>query len=156
MNVFASEEFEGKPPRMDATNYIRWAFLRAKYARFGGRLGGEGDPMLCSSVKRLSILFTLPYWKVHLQTSKHEMTAAVFFGSFLRALSMVSVQEFPMRHVLDVMVIEKNIAKSVLKFLFDDKGTPELRRDLQHMGVRREFWLRPRGNGQTFVKPHAP
>lgn len=155
VNVFASEELEGEPPRMDAMKHIRWAFLRAEYARFGGRLGGEGDPMLCSGVKWLPILFTLPYWKVHLQTSKHEMTATVFFGSFLRAFSMVFVQELPMRHVLDVMHIEKNIAKNVLKFLFGDKDTPQSRRDLQHMGVRCELWLRPRGNGQTFVKPHA-
>ena len=84
------------------------------------------------------------------------MIAAVFFDSFLRALSMVPVQMLPMRHVLDVMHIVKNIAESNLKFLFGDKDTPESRRDLHHMGVRRELWLRPRGNGQMFVKPHTP
>lgn len=61
-----------------------------------------------------------------------------------------------MRHVLDVMHIEKNIAEVVLKFLFGDKDTAESRRDLQHMGVRRELWLRPRANRNMFVKPHAP
>lgn len=66
VNVFGSVELEGEPPRMDAASHIRWAFLRAEYARFGGRLGGEGDPMLCSGVKRLPLLFTLPYWKVHI------------------------------------------------------------------------------------------
>jgi hypothetical protein len=55
---------------MDAASHIRWAFLRAEYARFGGRLGGEGDPMLCSGVKRLPLLFTLPYWKVRLKIWK--------------------------------------------------------------------------------------
>lgn len=68
VNVFSTEELQGEPPRMDATSHIRWAFLRAEYERFGGRLGTEGDPMLCSGVKRLPTLFTLPYWKVHLHT----------------------------------------------------------------------------------------
>ena len=62
----------------------------------------------------------------------------------------------PVRHVLDVMHIEKNIAESVLKFLFGDKDTPDSRRDMEQLGIRRELWLRPRTNRQTFVKPHAP
>lgn len=49
---------------MDANAHIRWAFLRAEYARYGGRLAGEGDPMLCRGIKRLPALFTLPYWRV--------------------------------------------------------------------------------------------
>ena len=71
-------------------------------------------------------------------------------------LSFLCVQDLPIRHVLDVMHTEKNIAESILKFLFGDKDTPESRRDLEEMGVRRELWLRRRGNGQAFVKPHAP
>lgn len=66
------------------------------------------------------------------------------------------MQEMPVRHVLDVMHIEKNIAESVLKFLFGDKDTPESRRDLEAVGLRRELWLRPRGNRQTYLKPPAP
>lgn len=62
----------------------------------------------------------------------------------------------PIRHVLDVMHIEKNIAEYVLKFLFGEKDTTESRKDLQEMGIRREFWLRPKANRQQFVKPHAP
>ena len=62
----------------------------------------------------------------------------------------------PVRHVLDVMHIEKNIAESVLKYLFGEKDTPESRRDMESMGVRPELWLRPRGNGQPFFKPNAP
>lgn len=63
-NVFSTREVEGAPRAMDASAHIRWAFLRAEYARYGGRLAAEGDPMLCSGVKRLPTLFTLPYWKV--------------------------------------------------------------------------------------------
>ena len=65
-------------------------------------------------------------------------------------------QDMPIRHVLDVMHIEKNVAESVLKFLYGEKDTAESRRDLEKMGIRRELWLRPRPNRQTFFKPHAP
>ena len=66
------------------------------------------------------------------------------------------IQEMPIRHVLDVMHVEKNIAESVLKFLFGDKDTPESRKDLEEVGLRRELWLRPRANRQRFYKPQAP
>ena len=66
------------------------------------------------------------------------------------------VQGLPVRHVLDVMHVEKNIAESVLKFLFGDKDTPESRRDMEELGIRHELWLRPRPNRQAFMKPHAP
>lgn len=62
----------------------------------------------------------------------------------------------PIRHVLDVMHIEKNVAESILKFLFGDKDTVESRRDMEEMGLHPELWLRPRPNRQTFFKPHAP
>lgn len=64
VSVFSSEELEDEPTRMDASSHIRWAFMRAEYARYGGRLAAEGDPMLCSGVKRLPALFSLPYWRV--------------------------------------------------------------------------------------------
>lgn len=68
VNVFPTCELEGAPPVMNADAHIRWAFLRAEYARYGGRLASEGDPMICSGVKRLPTLFILPYWKVHWHT----------------------------------------------------------------------------------------
>ena len=66
VSVFPTEELGSKPTPMNAEAHIRWAFMRAEYARFGGRLAAEGDPMLCSGIKRLPTLFTLPYWKVKL------------------------------------------------------------------------------------------
>lgn len=66
------------------------------------------------------------------------------------------VQELPVRHLLDVMHVEKNIAESVLKFLFGDKDSAESRKDMEELGIRQELWLRPRANRATFVKPHAP
>ena len=64
VHVFGTEELLGPPPAMDAAAHIRWAFLRAEYSRFGGRMAVDGDPMLCSGVKRMPALFNLPYWKV--------------------------------------------------------------------------------------------
>lgn len=64
ISVFSNEELEEEPARMDAFSHIRWAYMRAEYARYGGRLAAEGDPMLCSGVKRLPALFSLPYWRV--------------------------------------------------------------------------------------------
>ena len=61
-----------------------------------------------------------------------------------------------MRHVLDVVHIEKNISEYVLKFLFGEKNTTESRRDLEEVGLRRELWLQPRANRLRFFKPHAP
>ena len=61
-----------------------------------------------------------------------------------------------MRHVLDVMHIEKNVSEAVLKFLFGEKDTLECRRDMQELGLQRELWLRPRANRQRFFKPPAP
>lgn len=45
----------------------------------------------------------------------------------------------PIKHVLDVMHVEKNVAESVLKFLFGEKDTLESQRDLQAMGMRHEL-----------------
>ena len=66
------------------------------------------------------------------------------------------VQGMPVRHVLDVMHIEKNISEAVLKFLFGEKDTLEVRKDLEELGQRRELWLKPTRNRQRFSKPHAP
>ena len=54
------------------------------------------------------------------------------------------------------MHIEKNISEAVLKFLFGDRDTPESRKDMEEVGMRRELWLRPTGNRQRVHKPHAP
>jgi hypothetical protein len=65
-NIFGTQEIEVAPAPMDAESHIRWAYLRSEYARCGGRLGVEGDPTLCSGVKRISTFYSLPFWKVHM------------------------------------------------------------------------------------------
>ena len=77
LHVFGSEELQEEPTRMDASSHIRWAFMRAEYARYGGRLAAEGDPMLCSGIKRIPALFTLPYLRV-----RQHSNAAMNFMDF--------------------------------------------------------------------------
>lgn len=84
------------------------------------------------------------------------MIGQVICDGFVPTLLMLSMQDLPIRHLLDVMHTEKNISESVMKYLWGEKDTPESRRDLEDMGLRRELWLRRRGAGQTFDKPHAP
>lgn len=74
----------------------------------------------------------------------------------LMLATMFGLQDMRIRHVLDVMHIEKNIAESVVKFLFGEKDTAESRRDLEEVGQRPELWLRPMANRQRFYKPPAP
>lgn len=76
-----------------------------------------------------SIFFELPYWSKHL-----------------------------IRHCLDVMHIEKNVAESVIGTVLDldgkTKDGPKARKDLEKNRLRRHLWLRQRGS--NFVMPHAP
>lgn len=64
VNVSGTKKLEREPNRMDSQSHIRWAFLKAEYACFGGGFGEDEDPMLSSGVKRLPALYALPYWKV--------------------------------------------------------------------------------------------
>ena len=88
-SVFSTQEVDPAPVPMDASSHIRWAFMRAEYARFGGRLGGEGDPCLCSGVKRLPALFSLPYWKVDPCTLKFPCTQFVIGRVFSNAIRYI-------------------------------------------------------------------
>lgn len=85
-SVFNTVELEAAPAPMDAAAHIRWAFMRAEYSRFGGRIGGEGDPVLRSGVKRLPALFTLPYWKVSLKTVHMQVALIMCTSEFMYAV----------------------------------------------------------------------
>ncbi|KAG0594066.1 hypothetical protein M758_UG045000 [Ceratodon purpureus] len=52
------------PMRMTGVETKRCGMEREQYLREGGVRGGEGDPVRRHGVKRLSKLFTLPYWEV--------------------------------------------------------------------------------------------
>ena len=50
--------------RMTGEDVLQFAQERNSYLASGGRAEGPDDPVRKHGVKRLSILFSLPYWKV--------------------------------------------------------------------------------------------
>lgn len=52
------------PPRMTADEVIFHAEKRQQWLDDGGVPGGDDDPVHESGIKRKSILFRLPYWRV--------------------------------------------------------------------------------------------
>ena len=67
------------------------------------------------------------------------------------------VHKLPIRHLLDVMHIERNICDSLLKLLFGMKDTAASRRDMEEERIREHLWVR-RGPlaGGNYFKPAAP
>ena len=61
-----------------------------------------------------------------------------------------------MRHTLDVMHIERNVATTAVGFLLGDLDTVAVRKDVQQEGVMPHLHLLPDEDGATFIKPHAP
>ena len=54
-----------------------------------------------------------------------------------------------MRHTVDVMHTEKNIAENLLRTLFGEKDTAKVRMDLQSKNIRPHLWLRRLGDDGT-------
>ena len=71
-------------------------------------------------------------------------------------LSLSSLQELPVRHTLDVMHVEKNIAATTVGFLLGEEDTIAVRKDLQDQGLMPDLHLVRQGTGSDFVMPHAP
>ena len=71
--------------------------------------------------------------------------------------SVVNFQDLLIRHLLDVMHCEMNLAKNFLKTITRKKDTMKVRRDLQRRNMRKHLWLtpHPRKAGKM-VKPCAP
>ena len=59
-----SAEHGEAPTRRSGTEFMQQAADRTNWLRNGGVENSEGDPVKIHDVKRLSILFALPYWKV--------------------------------------------------------------------------------------------
>ncbi|XP_076938814.1 uncharacterized protein LOC143607153 [Bidens hawaiensis] len=63
-----------------------------------------------------------------------------------------------LKHNLDVMHVEKNVAESLLGTLLmneKSKDTHKARQDLENMGIREELWLTTNKKNKV-VQPHAP
>jgi hypothetical protein len=52
------------PPRQSGLTVIQRGARREAYLELGGRENGKHDPVKRTGVKRISILFQLPYWEV--------------------------------------------------------------------------------------------
>lgn len=66
-------------------------------------------------------------------------------------------QDLLIRHLLDVMHIEKNITESLIKFLEGTKDTVKVRQDLKVRNQQPHLW--PQADSKKaggFVKPMAP
>jgi hypothetical protein len=46
-----------------------------------------------------------------------------------------------MWNILDVMHVKKNVSENISKYLFGDKDTIEVHKDLQEVGVMQHLWL---------------
>ncbi|XP_010474311.1 PREDICTED: uncharacterized protein LOC104753810 [Camelina sativa] len=78
--------------------------------------------------KKMSIFFKLPYW-----------------------------EDLPLRHNLDVMHVERNVAASILSTLLHcgkSKDGLNTRKDLEYLGIRKD--LHPRTQGKRTYLPAAP
>jgi hypothetical protein len=53
------------------------------------------------------------------------------------------------------MHVENNVLESILNYLFGDKDTIEVHKDLQEVGVMQHLWFCQQGVG-SYIKPQAP
>ena len=58
------QELQLSPQRPTGEEVLRWGLQRSKYLSSGGVENGNDDPVKLHGVKRHSIFFELPYWKV--------------------------------------------------------------------------------------------
>jgi hypothetical protein len=68
----------------------------------------------------------------------------------------LTMQFLSIRHTLDLMHIERNICLNILKHLFGEKDTAEVRRDMEAVGKFLYLHLRSHPGSTDFIKPRAP
>ena len=61
------------------------------------------------------------------------------------------IQELPVRHTLDVMHVEKNVAATLTGFLLGEEDTVAVRKDMQECSVMEDLHLVREGQ----ILPHA-
>ena len=66
------------------------------------------------------------------------------------------MQFLPIRHVLDMMHIERNISNNFLRHLFGEKDTPAVQRDMEAIGKVEHLHLQQQAGSVNFVQPRAP
>ena len=91
-----------------------------------GIVGSRYDPCNESGVKWLCILYKLPYFK-----------------------------DIAIRHIVDFMHAEKNIAYAIIETLFRSFDTISSREDFRQIKIRRNLWVKKYDN-EKYRKPSAP
>jgi hypothetical protein len=72
-------------------------------------------------------------------------------------LKTLCPQDLPIRNLIDVMHVERNVCENLLGFLFGSKDTAAVRRDLEEQDIRPHLHIHQRGvEGDNYVKPPAP
>ena len=61
-----------------------------------------------------------------------------------------------MRHTLDVMHMEKNVASTLMNFILGNSHTIAMRQDLEAEGIMHHLHLVKEGQSNNYSKPHAP
>jgi hypothetical protein len=51
------------------------------------------------------------------------------------------MQELPIQNTLDVMHMQQNVSNNLLRYLTGEKGTMEVQKDMQDVGVHQHLWL---------------
>ena len=120
------EENREAPSTITSDYIIQNAEKRMQFIENGGILGSKNDPLNGCGVKRLCIFYKLPYFK-----------------------------HITIRHTVDFMHTEKNIAFAIIETLFGAYDTVSSRLDLQELKIRRNLWVEKYGDGK-YRKPIAP
>jgi hypothetical protein len=69
---------------------------------------------------------------------------------------VIVIKDLPVRHVLDVMHCEKNLAENILRTTFGEKDSPAVRADMQARGIRPHLHRQPLGpNHDKYYMPDA-
>ena len=65
-------------------------------------------------------------------------------------------KSLPVRHTLDVMHMEKNVASTLMDFILGNSDTVAVRQDLEVEGIMHHLHLVREGQSNNYSKPHAP
>ena len=79
-----NEEWGLPPERPTGEEIFRWGAQRSQFLANGGVENSSEDPVKLHGVKRESIFFQLPYWKVWM--SNYFFSSCVSISGFLKAI----------------------------------------------------------------------
>ncbi|CAH9128299.1 unnamed protein product [Cuscuta epithymum] len=122
-----NEEHRKAPKRLTGSDILRkMETIHTEFGKVTGQKRKRATKVNSECSKR-SIFFNLPYWKV-----------------------------LPLRHNVDVMHVEKNIAENFFATTMDTKGKSkdhlQARKDLKAMNIKRKLWPTEENEKKTYPK----